>query len=119
MDNTEPANEPAYALVELMGHRQVAGQVREVDRYGTRMLRIDTPAIDGQPATTHYYAGGAIYGEHPCDQATAERLAAQLYQPPAHQLALGTSPAATATSPWDTSPADDDPDPDPDNDDPY
>jgi len=36
-----------WAIVELMGHRQTAGWVTEVTIAGTVLLRVDTPAPEG------------------------------------------------------------------------
>lgn len=33
-----------WAIVELLGHRRLAGYVRDVEMYGGRMLRLDIPA---------------------------------------------------------------------------
>ena len=82
MADTDTPDVAEWAIVELFGHRQLAGQVREVLRYGTSMMRIDVPEVDGIPASTHYYGGSSIYGEHPVDEETA-RLAAKRFRPAA------------------------------------
>ena len=67
---------PDYAIVEIFGHRRLAGEVREVERYGTKMLRIDVP-IDGdfgKGVNTQYYGGGSIFSETPCDLATVQKM---------------------------------------------
>lgn len=75
-----------WAVLELMGHRRRAGLVEDVDMFGTRLCRIDIPIVDAKEATlldpavadvtrTEFYGGGAIYGLHPCDEATARRYA--------------------------------------------
>lgn len=77
-----------WALLELMGHRRRAGFVRDVEMFGTRLLRIDIPLVKETPATqaepcgdtikvktTEFYGGGAVYGLHPCDEETARKLA--------------------------------------------
>lgn len=33
-----------WAIVELMGHRRIAGRVSQAEQYGTAMLRIDIPS---------------------------------------------------------------------------
>jgi hypothetical protein len=56
------------ALVELMGRRQVAGYVSPaVIGAGLPALRVDVPAVDGQPAHTSFYT--EIYGLHPLGEA--------------------------------------------------
>ena len=79
-----------WAIVELMGHRRRAGVVREVEQFGTRLLRIDSPA--GEDLVTEFYGGGAIYALRPCTEEVARALAAQLgdprpVQPLSHRLA--------------------------------
>ncbi len=34
---------PEYAIVEIMGHRKLAGRILEVERFGAKLLRIDIP----------------------------------------------------------------------------
>lgn len=52
------------ALVEIFGHRSHAGFIREEERYGTKMLRIDVPK-NGDPERTvwetHWYGGASIF----------------------------------------------------------
>ena len=49
-----------YAVVALMGHRQVAGRVSEELFAGTPMLRVDIPLADGS-FSTRLFGGSAIY----------------------------------------------------------
>ena len=60
-----------WAIVELMGHRHMAGQVSSVAQYGCEMLRIDVPTT---PPVTQFYGGGAIYCVTPCSEATAREV---------------------------------------------
>lgn len=74
----EPVNTPPtddWAIVELMGHRQRAGRVSEVEKFGAKLLRIDMPCggpTDGeggrQDWVTEFYGGSAIYALRPCDE---------------------------------------------------
>lgn len=68
-----------WAIVELMGHRQRAGEVREVEQFGSRLLRIDTPTA-GEPVT-EFYGGGAIYALRPCTEEVARAVAQRLDDP--------------------------------------
>lgn len=65
----EPYEGPA--IVELMGHRSRAGHVREVEMYGTTLLRIDIPTGDGK-TVTELVGGSAIYCLTPCEQAMVD-----------------------------------------------
>lgn len=64
-----------HAVVELMGHRRLAGRVEEVQQYGVTMLRLDVPGPDGATVATQFYGGAAIYCLTPCDEATAIAVA--------------------------------------------
>lgn len=74
-----------WTIVEIFGHRSHAGRAREVDRFGTKMLRIDVPN-KGQPAeygwTTHFYGGSAIFSLTLSDEASCLR-ANKPYESPA------------------------------------
>lgn len=73
---------PEYAVVELMGHVRHVGRLTEVERFGTKMGRIDVPKggkfEDG--FTSVFFSGGSIYRVTPCDLATVER-ANKPYEP--------------------------------------
>lgn len=59
-----------WAIVELMGHRVRAGQVREVELAGGKMLRVDVHCEDGV-VLTEYYSTAAIYALRPCSEEIA------------------------------------------------
>lgn len=62
-----------WAIVELMGHRRRAGQVKEVEQFGAKMLRIDIPA--GEGFVTEFYGGSSIYALRPASEDVARRVA--------------------------------------------
>lgn len=68
-----------WAIVELMGHRQVAGKISEVTQYGVTMLRVEVPSISepGKVFRTQDYGGSAIYCLTHCDEETAMRFVRQ------------------------------------------
>lgn len=70
-----------WAVIELMGHRQVAGHVSEYALGGQVLLRIDVPTVAGWPEHTKYFGPGGIYAIHPCSEEiarqAAERIATQ------------------------------------------
>lgn len=53
-----------WAMVEIFGHRSHAGRVREEERFGAKMMRVDIP-MKGDPAAngweTHWYGGSSIF----------------------------------------------------------
>ena len=59
----------AWAIVELMGHRQRAGMLREVEMFGGKLLRIDIPTDDGD--VTEFYGATSIYALRPCREEIA------------------------------------------------
>lgn len=77
----EPAQE--YAIVEIFGHRKLAGRIMEVERFGAKLLRIDIPT-EGDFAkgfTSQFYGGSSIFSLTPTDLATVCR-ANKPYEPP-------------------------------------
>jgi hypothetical protein len=64
-----------WAIVELMGHRRLAGRVSEVTQYGTTQLRLDVPGEGDTIAATQFYSGGALYCVTPTDEKTARAVA--------------------------------------------
>jgi hypothetical protein len=75
--NTAIFPAPTWALVEVMGHHKLAGQITEVSIAGQGMLRVDVPplpAVQGRPEIagyTRFLAPGALYAITPCDELTA------------------------------------------------
>lgn len=74
----EPAEETPpeeYAIVEIFGHRRHVGRIREVERFGAKLLRVDVPK-DGDFAAgyiSHFYGGASIFGMTPTDLDTVQR----------------------------------------------
>lgn len=76
-----------WAVVEIMGHRRLAGRTREEERFGAKMLRIDVPTIaiiesEGKPAelggverwTTQWYGGPSIFSFTLTDEQSVMRI---------------------------------------------
>lgn len=95
-DQTEVQNEtkdaePEYAIVEVFGHRRHGGRIMEVERFGTKMLRIDVPEKSGDFADgfiSYFYGGASIFSLVMTDAATVQRMnkpfaGAGRYLPPA------------------------------------
>ena len=62
------------AVIELMGHRRLAGYVSEAQMYGTTLLRIDVVQGEGSTAT-QFYGGASIYALTPTTEEMVERIA--------------------------------------------
>jgi hypothetical protein len=60
----------SFAILELMGHRKLAGKVSETTIFGGVLIRIDIPGKDGNTAT-QFYSPAAVY----CITPTTEVLA--------------------------------------------
>src|SRR5688572_24728142 len=92
MPDPKPAEEapPEYAIVEIFGHRRLAGRVMEVERFGAKLLRIDVPT-EGDFAkgfTTQFYGGASLFSVTPTDLASVAKMnkpyeAPRLYHAPA------------------------------------
>lgn len=54
-------NDGQYAIVELMGHKVVAGLVSKSEMLGKPMLRVDVPATSAYPEFTQFYGEASIY----------------------------------------------------------
>lgn len=80
-----------WAIVELMGHRRLAGRLTEVTLAGAGFLRIDIPGADPEKwAATQFISpsSGSIYAITPVSEEVA-RVAARREQPqPVHAWEL-------------------------------
>lgn len=72
-----------WAIVEIFGHRRHVGRIREEERFGAKMLRIDVPKIEGTETTwsSHYYGGSSIFSLTPTDEKTVMNYAERTYTP--------------------------------------
>lgn len=77
-----------FAVIEMLGHRVVAGRVQECKRFGVEGTLIDVPAADGSPAWQTFVAGSAIYAVTPCSQAQALAYIQRNFQRPPQYLQL-------------------------------
>jgi len=71
-----------WACVKIFGHRKHYGKIREVERFGTKMLRVDVPAKLGAPLLgedeqfeTFMYGGSAIFSLTPMTEEAARKWA--------------------------------------------
>lgn len=88
LDGVEPADgspsPEVWACVEIFGHRKHYGRIREVERFGTKMLRVDVPTASAAPLLgepevfeTFMYGGGAIFSLTPMTEEAARKWADQ------------------------------------------
>lgn len=56
-----------WAILELMGHRQRAGLVKDVEMFGGKLLRIDIP-VTADKTVTEFYGCSSIYALRPCTE---------------------------------------------------
>jgi hypothetical protein len=86
---TDTTNDPfaGWAILELMGHRRLAGYVREVELAGAGVLRLDVPdpTLQGVPVdpldpqhwtATQFYSPAALYCLTPTTEDVARKVAA-------------------------------------------
>ncbi len=85
-DNDKPFAD--WAILELMGHRRLAGYVQEVEMAGTGVLRIEVPAIEGGKPFTQFYSVAAIYCVTPTTEEMARAVASRAYTRPVQRYEL-------------------------------
>ena len=76
--DTQQQKDPTFegwAFLELMGHRKLAGFVREQNFAGAGLIRIDVPGDDGNVAT-QFYSPSALYCLTPTTEEMARRASA-------------------------------------------
>ena len=79
-----------WAIVELMGHRRLAGYVTEEEHFGTAMLRLDVHGVDdtAAPGITQLYGGSSVYCVTPTTEAIARKLGERLKPAPVQRYEL-------------------------------
>lgn len=89
-----------WAILELMGHRKLAGKVSEATLAGGAFVRIDVPGTDGNVAT-QFYAPGAVYCITPTSEDLARRFAAGCRPAPVTHWELPESASPAREDPRD------------------
>jgi hypothetical protein len=84
---TEKTPFDQWAVLEMMGHRTLAGRVTEEERFGVLLGRIDVPKADGT-FSTHYFGGGSIYQLSPTTEEAARAAALRLQPRPVSRWEL-------------------------------
>ena len=87
-----------WVILELLGHRRVAGRVREVQLAGAGFLRLDIPATDGHGPQTQYISPGSVYAMHPTTEAIATAAAAGFRPQPVSRWELERAAASTPSA---------------------
>jgi hypothetical protein len=87
-DESQDQAYKGWAILELMGHRRLGGFIRQVEMYGSALLRIDVPAGEDEVAATQLYSPGAIYCITPTTEAIARAVAARERPAPVHPWEL-------------------------------
>jgi hypothetical protein len=85
-----------WCIVELLGHRRLAGFVQEVQVAGAGFLRLDIPATEGHEAQTQIISPGSVYALHPVNEVTARAVAASFRPEPVHRWELAAAKAPHA-----------------------
>ncbi|MGI8333448.1 hypothetical protein ACRYCC_26145 [Actinomadura scrupuli] len=86
----EPFTE--WVILELLGHRRLAGYLTEATIAGHSYLRLDIP--DGDPTNTttplatQYYAPTSVYAIHPTSEDIARKVAARSEPAPVRRWEL-------------------------------
>ncbi len=82
-----------WAILELMGHRRLAGRVSEAEIAGAKLLRIDVPGEGDSVKATQFYSAAAVYCLTPTTEETARKVAALAAPAPVQQWELPALPA--------------------------
>lgn len=75
MDQQNSFNQ--WCVVEIFGHKRIAGLVSEQAIGGQSFVRVDVPAVGDQAAFTQMFGAGAIYSIIPTTQEIATAFAAR------------------------------------------
>lgn len=85
----EHADDVGWAIMELMGHRRLAGYVTETTLAGKGVLRLDVHGKEPGPAlVTQYYPPDSLYCLTPTTEAIARALGERLRPAPVSRYEL-------------------------------
>lgn len=87
MTQVQETDYEGWGILELMGHRRLAGKLSTQKVAGASFLRIDIPAKAGTAVETEYQATQfinptSIYAMHPTTEAVARAVAARIEPEP-------------------------------------
>jgi hypothetical protein len=95
---SDPEVFEGWYIVEQMGHKKLAGYVREATIAGAGFLRVDVPASEGSPAVTQFLRPDTIYAITPVAEELARRVARRYRPEPVHAFEVKEEPARPALS---------------------
>ena len=90
----------SWAVLELMGHRKLAGFVQETQIAGAGMLRLDVPGdAPGKFKATQFYSPSSVYALTPTTEEVCRAFAKRAEPAPISrwELPATTAPAKGAT----------------------
>lgn len=87
-----------WMILELFGHRRLAGKVTEAEIAGGKFLRIDVPGEGEEWQATQYYGAAAIYAMTPTTETMARAFALNHRPEPAHEWDLRKALPASVTA---------------------
>lgn len=82
MQNEAESKFSEWCVLELFGHKKLAGLVSEVTMAGGAFLRVDVPRDAETTDYTRFYNPTAIYSMSPVSKETAVVFAAHIKEPP-------------------------------------
>lgn len=82
-----------WVILELLGHRRLAGWLTEQQIAGASFLRLDIPGGPGQPAATQLYSPGSVYAITPTTEEIARQVATRSRPAPVQRWELPAAPA--------------------------
>jgi hypothetical protein len=90
----ETTTEPfaCHAILELLGHRRLAGWLTEAQIAGASFLRLDVPGPDGALVASQYYSPGSVYAITPTTEEIARAVAASSRPAPVQRWELPAAP---------------------------
>jgi len=87
MDDSKEMKFSEWAILEIMGHRKVAGLVSEQFIAGAGFIRIDIPENENK-MTTQFYSPTSMFSITPSTEEIARRFAKQVFTPPVSRYEL-------------------------------
>lgn len=83
-----------WVILELMGHRRLAGHLQEVQVAGSGLLRLDVyPGDASAPSMTQLYSPAAVYCITPTTEEIARKVAAESQPAPVSRFELERAPS--------------------------